>query len=488
MGQRTGTKLPTADEQALLQSLLSLPDIAATGSARGTGNPSAKPWDGENDARQRVALAAELITAFDAAARKNVAEVAWKEKAGSLPMTSLEGAAKAAKQVVDQAFSEWVRAAAMTELQRVMRATFCFTASGVSPTLIDVSDGQRRAEAGKPISPRDMVLYYGATDGACRAAMARHGFNSSARGNQSWFYDGIVASFTATNTSMLTTCDRFGYGMSDPATGRIFVSAAIKDWDPRQGEDVDAVRDFKWKKFKVFVHEYIHSQEHPVVPDATAQSNTIREGFCEYLTREVLRSLPGRPSDYLDKLTMLIEGRPRWRDYSELRKYQAAGNYATYVENVEAAVDIIGGVNGLLAIFLQGHVEFLGLDRNGSWESGIRLLPGGARCTVMPTVMRSLQDLASATGKAADKIIDDNPDDIADGLKGTQPWPSQVRLPGFHGHRVVVAADDDGHMSESWADIAAQHGVTVAALKKANPGVSDPEPVAWMLVPDNGAG
>lgn len=482
MSQRKGARLPTPQEQERLRDLLDLPSDKTAG-VRGAPGDN---WDGWEDTGQRIALGRELSAALKDALDENLKAVNWKRAAGTLPMTSLEGPAEAAKKVVDQRFAEWVAVAVRTSAQRKRREAFRFIGSGEAANLIEVSDAKARMTAGKPVSAWDMARYYGATDERCREVMRSHSFASS-NTSQGWFYSGMLAAFVAAHEADLQDCDRLGYGMADPDNGRIFITAAIENWDRNAGESVPAVQDFKWGKFKVLVHEYIHSLEHPIVPTATAKSNTFREGVCEYLTRDVLRKLPDRPAGELADLTTLIEGPGApLRDYAELKNYQAAPDYAKYVGKIDAAVAAMGSEDALLAVFLQGHVEFLGLTPGGTWEEGVKLRPDGARQMYMPSWAKDVPGLAAVTGKTHEQIVADNPD-LAQTPQGD--WPDQILLPGFHAHSVATVGDvDESGVLESWADIATQHGVTVEALRKANPDVGERPETNWLLVPDQGAG
>jgi hypothetical protein len=151
-------------------------------------------------------------------------------------------------------------------------------------------------------------------------------------------------------------------------------------------------------------------------------------------------------------------------------------NYLTQAEIIRD--DIIGkvsGTNAVKAAYFQGHVEFLGLNPDGSL---VTPAPIGGNLVVVPLGIRSLDELATATGVAKADILAANPT-----LTAFDPLPIQLHIPGCCDHYVVEATDNRGQRtSETRTQIATQNGVTETELNRANLGVDWTRLMAGQLI------
>ena len=295
--QRTDTRLLSRPEQRTIQELLSLPPVPLD--APTTSQPGTQPGGG-NGSQQRDLLAEQLTSALvthllTLALRAKMAaqheSVEWKKKALRISPGKLEGACGAAKKVVDQLLAPWADNAARGE--REMPA---LAATGDKPDLIDVTDEELRKKVGQPVSAWEMAKHFAANDPVCRKVMKKNHFNPyTGTDREKELLAEILRQFTKENHATLEECDRLGYWMANPDTGKIFVSCFVRGWGLDENEGAQAVRDFKRDVFLKLIHEYIHTLEHPLIPFVTSRNETIREGVCEYLTCKVIAELALKP-------------------------------------------------------------------------------------------------------------------------------------------------------------------------------------------------
>jgi LysM domain len=493
--QRSNTRLPTRDEQRLIQPKLDLPPIdPSQGQAGGAGGGTTRTqWTDFGD-QAKSAFAGELMTRLEAVTKAKLAEFAWKQNARRLPIESLRGAEKAAQQAVDVTFGAWIENAVLTPTQSTFREKHAFVGDGAR--LVDASDEQTRAEIGQPISPWDMAVYFTANDSGVRELMRQHQFDPyhGAIDDKAFLRDQVLTPFEKAHRQELYECDRLGYFSTRPDLGKVIVGLEVKDWPAQQEETAQAPMQKKYDVLQALIHECVHTVEHPLVNEATNGVMPVREGVCEWLTCQVIDRLSKTGDDELRRIVQTVEGEsvPPGREHAlraYFAQYQPKPAYSTYVTAVQEVADAIGGPNGVLAAYLQGHVEFLGLFPYGIWlngaevRNGERLIPQASVGTVP-----DMASLTKATGLSESQILAANPE-----LKGADPlrrnWPRSILLRGFHAHLMIEVSDpgkDAACYRESWQQIAAQHGITVEALMAAN-GVSagaDVPGTSWLLVPD----
>ena len=286
---------------------------------------------------------------------------------------------------------------------------------------------------------------------------------------------------------MLSECDRLGYGSTKPGLFKVFISPFVEGWDGADEKDRSAMQR-KYEVFETLIHEYLHVLEHPLIPQATGNSLTVREGVCEWLTCQVINALAAGGDDDLRDIVSTVEGAkildnvpgrvPALRQF--LAQYKPKADYVRYVTAVEKVAGLCGE-NGMKAAFFQGHVEFFGLWEFGDWRSGIKKMEDGTR--YIPNVaterLNSVEAFSKATGLPREKILQYNPELN----QAIDKWPEQLYLPGYHVHRTIVVGTD---LVETWQQIAAQHNVTEQRIKPANLMPDDGEvPIgSWLLVPD----
>jgi LysM domain len=493
--QRTNTRLPTRDEQRLIQRELGLPPIdPPQGQAGGSGGETTRTqWTDRGDSVKRADFAKELMTRLEIVTSSKLAEFAWKRDARTLPIKSLWGAEKAAQQAVDATFGEWCKNAVLTPGQRAFRQKHAFVGDGAR--LVDASDETTREKIGQPINPWDMAAFFTANDPDMRELAAQHHFDPyhGAADEAEFLRDQVLRPFVDAHRKELYDCDRLGYFSTRPGLGKVIVALEVKDWLAQEDETAQAPMQKKYDVLQSLIHECIHTVEHPLVNDATKGVMPVREGVCEWLTCQVIDRLSKTGGGELRDIIQAVEGsvpqgrEPALRTY--LAKYQPKPEYSAYVTAVQQVASAIGGPNGVQAAYLQGHAEFLGLFPYGMWldgaevRDGERLIPQASLSTVP-----DMESLIKATGLTESKILQDNPElESAGPLR--QAWPRGVLLRGFHVHGMIEVSDpgkDAAVYRESWQQIADQHGITVTELMAAN-GLSDAQAVPdtfWLLVPD----
>ncbi|MFL6074932.1 MAG: hypothetical protein ACJ73S_16160 [Mycobacteriales bacterium] len=481
--QRTGTALPDAAQQADIQNELN-PAVAAV-----HGGP-APAWDGASTrgtvpaaaGRARADLIRELTAALNTRltnAMRGV--VAPAKRQPKLPMTSFEGAGRAAKQVVDAEFGAWTSAAALTAPQQHVRNAHQFRASGPGQNLFDATDMRQRAGAGQPLNPTDLANWMAASDNGAQTVQANHHFSPLRSAEENNFLrDQILRPFIAAHRRELLEWDLYGFGMADPLTGRIVAGPQLMAGHSTAagagGDSSDAVRATQWEMWKLLIHEYIHTLEHPNTRAASRGNRVILEGFCEMFTQDVLfPALAGAAGNVA--LVDEVEGRHNSVPPTPaiLGVYATPGDYVAYLAHARQIRDHIlggGGPNAVRAAFFQGHVEFLGLS-----PTGTRAAPAAANSADLvgiPAGVTTMTEFATATGVSAADIVNANP---GTGVTATSagPLPARLHAPGCREHVVVMATDQGGNQAvETKAQIATQNGVATTDLDRANPAMNWP--------------
>ncbi|WP_305783626.1 hypothetical protein [Symbioplanes lichenis] len=232
------------------------------------------------------------------------------------------------------------------------------------------------------------------------------------------------------------------------------------------------------------MHEYLHTLEHPCLSLATGKSTVVREGFCEYLTLQVITKLAAMDADGQDMLALQhqIEGAdlPSWKHNGTIKDYQAPGDYAGHVERVRQVVALIGD-NGVKAAFFQGHLEFLNLYQSGT---PMKPLPAGGTWMRAPEEY-PLEDLLRVTGCSQAELAVENPQ--LEKLPPADFLPIEpLSIQGYRTHLVAGAwHDDHPDAAETWEQIAHQNGTTPDVVKKLNPArTGEPPSFRHVLVPE----
>jgi hypothetical protein len=331
-----------------------------------------------------------------------------------------------------------------------------------------------------------MAKHLVSIDEKCKTVMATYNFNpyGGSKDERNCLSAEVLVPFAKSNKDPLEECDRLGYWMASPDQGLVFAPRYVDGWDSSQGYDVPAIRNRKAHAYLKLIHEYIHTLEHPLIPNATGASHTIKEGVCEYLTTKVMAHLGAKSDEEFGDIAAQVEGSRAEGRGAELRarvrRYQPAADYASAVANVKKAIIVMGGDdNGLLAAFFQGHTEYLGRSYDGKWLEGALVLPTGARTMPWPMVatIKSTEELARLSGVDLDVLMKDN-----HGLKETDP--PQIGVRGCYGHYLILDRSHDEEAWENWAMVAAQHGGNARTIRALNGSPAVMPVTQWILVPD----
>lgn len=470
-------------------------DASLNPTSTGSGG-AAQDWDGRHDPAARAALRTELLAALQAHLDDRTPRMVAREQAKAagqvLSTDDQEGAGRAAKSSVDGVFGALAASAVLTASQEQARAAFNFT-SGVN--LLDASDPSVR----RP-DPDDLADWMAETDDDAAQAQADHHFNKN-RDDQGepQFLDGVLDEFIAngSNRTDLERYDQFGFAFAVSGP-RVLSQTALVGSDefsalPDQpGGMSDAERRRRWSTWQVLVHEYIHTLAHPEFNRSHGGNRILVEGFCELFTKEVLVTAGGIANAQSDANPAL---RHEVED-GDVPDFDArfvpdfdAGSYRSYLARAEAIVDQVG-MDAARAAFFLGHVESIGLEVGGDADvvdptAADAVDHLGPERVVVPDVISTVNGVSIMTGAPVADILAANPALGADTPLPAAAHSDGIEVPGTVHHRTLAARSRSERAVETKADIAAQHGVTVDALVRANPALNHREPREgeWVLIP-----
>ncbi len=420
----------------------------------------------------RTTLKRQVSAALTQHLRRVRGSMRTAERADRLPTTSFEGAANAAKGRVDAMFGGVMANAAATPNVAAGRHGMVYRGDESAPgagdqNLFDANDEGDRAAAGRPLDPFDVADWMANTDSGSTAAFEGQHFNPSRAGSSEesdFLANEIITPFVAANGRELRRYDRFGFALAAEAGSVLPTTIESGSRRHQPGEPSPAERSTLWSGFRLAVHEYIHTLEHSAFGDASSGNRNMKEEFCEMFTKEVLVPLLPAAAGNPALVTAVEGGIYTPTTTSAIVGSYSSGDYADYLAAAEAVRSAIGGGAGeraCQAAFFQGHVELIGLNRDGSTAT--------ARVTAadqiaIPTGIRSLAALSTASGVAEAAITTANP-----GVDFSS-MPTRAVLPGCREHLVVAATDSSGaNPAESRAQIAGQNGVSEPDLDRANP-------------------
>ncbi len=442
--------------------------------------PPPAEWDGRpgapGSAANRAALKAQLTTDLTNHLTRVTPGIAAEAGNPKLPVASLEGAANAAVEVTDDEYKSWYGVAATTPGQAALRSGFVF--SQAAGNLLDATDPAARAAVGIPLSARSVANWMVRHDdppvppGAVEH-MAAHNFNPDRtpdpHGERAWLRTNVIDPFiapAARNTDLLLY-DQFGFALQ-PEPGKIVLPTTVAGSSLAGGGAPNiADRSKMWSIWHIAVHEYLHNLAHPAFEESLSENN---EGFTEYFTKGVIKK--AAPVAHQNRgLVSKVEG----GIFAPPTTPALVGPYTTpltyaadlaHVENVAKTVP--GGDNAIRAAYFQGHTEMLGIDP--ATQDFATAPPAAVDPTLVkvPAGITTLDDLATRSGVPQSEILKANA-----GLTAAGPLPPKLKLPGAREHKVVATFEPAGVIgpSETVDKIAAQNGVSVEALKRANPGV-----------------
>jgi hypothetical protein len=461
------------------------PGTAAAPVAPGAPLPAPDPWDGRVGApgwaANRAALKTDLASDLIAHLAREMPGIAGQAVAPKLPLTALEGAADAAVEVTDDEYRPWYAVSASTPGQAALRSGFAFRQA--SGNLLDATSPAARAAMGIPISARSVANWMvrndrppGGTPGAVEH-MEAHDFNPDRTtfGEDTWLESQVITPFIApaARNAQLRLYDQFGFALQ-PQPGKIVLPTSTPGSSLGSGGLTPNLADRKmmWDTWHIAVHEYLHNLAHPVfnkVISGPDSGPVLLEGFTEFFTKEVLSK--AAPVAHANAgLVQKVEG-GNWAPPTTqalVGPYTTPDTYADNLAHVEHVANTApGGANAVRAAYFQGHVEMLGINpATGRFVTAAPVLVDPSLVSV-PGGITTLADLADRSGVAAASIRAANPGIPAVGL------PPRVKLPGAREHRVAATVVSAGvGPRETATQIAAQNGVSEAALKKANPTVN----------------
>jgi hypothetical protein len=458
---------------------VSEPDPAKIGGIRSALEPAAAgaapgatvAWDGAGTdataAANRKALKTELLAALGAHLKKRMPGVRKLDKAPKLPMAAFEGAGQQAKRVVDAALGGVASGGVLTPGQASTRGAFNFTA-GVN--LVDLTDPAHYTP-----KPEDVADWISETDpAAAKAAKAHHFQPNRSPAEQAFLDTEVIKPFVATNKKDLELYDVLGFAIT-LGPGKVAIQPHVLGdmKKPKGGGPPPAERRARWVEWQTLVHEYIHTLEHSAFGDASQGRRVMKEGFCEFFTKEVLtaeipKAQAGDPALQAGVEGTDPAGKP-WPGFTKAlvpdyhpRAYAA---YLAEAEKIAAATSR----EAMKAAFFQGHVELIGLSPDGSMAPPVA--PGSGELVTPPPGVTTVFTLAVILNSSTAGILAANP-----GLLATSPLPATVRVPGVRHHTLVSSKElrpTGGVMAEKVegpTEIAAMHGVTPDAITRANPG------------------
>lgn len=475
-GLLSGVSKPDASTVAKIDAILNPGSVTTTTVPSSTGPTTtvsvSVPWDGDGTTRTHLAKGKALKRELMAALKRHLAAVmpAMRKlkKAPKIPMERVEGAGKQSKRVVDAMFGSIATSAALTTGQQSARTAFGYN-KGVD--LFDISTVRTPDAA-------DLASWMAESDAAASAAQRAHNFDKTRRKEAAFLETEVLNPFVAANKADLDIYDVFGFAITDTKSQRVTTLPPESKGKSKKGVPSDQDRTSLWQEWKVLVHEYIHTLEHPGFSAAVQSRRAMNEGFCEMFTKQVLSTnIPIAQSDGDAALRAGVEGTDSaGKPFSGFKPTFVgpynAGEYAGYLTQAES----IRGATSEEAVrsaFFHGHVELIGLDPNGDKLStpGLGGTPAGPTLPA-PKGVTSIFHLGVVTRTSTNTIVAANP-----GLKQDSPVPSALVLPGCQLHTVVEATETRpsgailDRRAENGTEIANLYGVTEGDIALANPGV-----------------
>jgi hypothetical protein len=482
--------------------------------------PARIPWDGRTgapgQAAARATMQTELFAAYDAyithfradtvaslaRPRVDFTAAAGPPAPGVAPATGVVDIANQARAALETRYAVSMDAAATTSTQSYARAERRASPAAQQNIFDPYTEADRSTLTGKPNLAPDVAWWMFENDvpGVAGAAgsrrfateiLAAHNYSTQDPGAEQFRWDVANAYAAAATLAPNNRRQLIDYRLTGWSEQGNLGITLLSSFDPGGNRDL-AERRRRWQIFSTAVHESLHLRTHPVFSAAEQGRGVMTEGFTEMFTIDTLNTdvLPRVRGSSLEGLRRTVEGSlsTATPDAGVITNRTSPGQY---VPHRDAAVRIRDGgaapggmahagigEAGSRAAYFQGHVEYLGLAPDGSPLAG--LPPAGTPPQFrIPGGMTGLDDLARRSGVSRARIEADNPG-ITDAL------PPSAVLTGCREHIVVVA--DTTHprtgvreqRPETRANIAAQHGVSEAALVRANPDLAlDPATNAW---------
>lgn len=291
-------------------------------------------------------------------------------------------------------------------------------------------------------------------------------------------YTRVVDDYAAKHTKDLIEIQATWPGEEHPWDGTVYIvyirlenmkkPDLTKEEKAKTGGYDDAnLRAGYWESFRTLIHEYLHACTHGEMVTAanSGKGNThqiLIEGGADFFTEKVWKAVePTLAGD--DALREKVEG----KKYPYKKDIVGDGHYYAEKEDVKEIIKKLGakGEANFEAAYFMGHVELIGL---GAWKKD---RDKDADTFIAPVDGFSLAEVAKRCNVSEKSVADDNGKKIGDTVgAGTRLTVKGVR------HHIAIDGD-------TYAVIAAQHGVTDASVKQANPVVAAPYPGADLVIP-----
>lgn len=436
---RKGTSLPTSAQQTNIRSDLDFPitpthaanqpaavvpqGVSATAAAASTEWAGAK-HAGDTPAQtaaadtRRAEIKARLLAGITAEFNRQLKQAQTTQSgAGKTSINEFEGAANAAKGVIDQRYSDFLAGGISVGAPRP-------GAFHAGVNLLSSYDVTARKAHGTFASPEirvyNLATYSGPTGGlspaaALRAAPYFYNINRNEgdltvdplNRERLFFEKEVRDPFVAAHKNDLDLITQYNYAVTDQSGATVLISPSASN------------SGAKWSAFATTAHEYLHLLTHPIF--SSTATKTMNEGFTEYFTFQALTALPWQEAPMDDRLRQQVEAPNPGPPGRFPNPYKSPASYQGYVDAARKAKSELGSgggaENAVRGAFFQGHVELLGFDPKRPGQMG-------------PVATPNL-------------------------TKG-------------HREHIVIAS---GGFVETGAIIAKIHDVDVSDLQKANPGV-----------------
>jgi len=389
---RKGTSLPTSAQQTNIRSDLDFP-IASTHTASqaapaapqgvsASAAAASTEWAGAKHAgdtpeqtaaadARRTEIKTKLLAGITAEFNRQLKDAkATQANAGKTSINEFEGAANAAKGVVDRRYGDFLAGGISVGAPRPGE----FHAGGNLLSSYDVTARKAHDAFATPEERVYNLATYSGPNGALspaaslRAAPYFYNINRiegdvavDPLNRERWFFNKEVRDpFVAAHTSDLDLITQYNYAVTDQGGGTVMISPD----SPSAGS--------KWAAFGTTTHEYLHLVTHPLFV-ATADK-TMNEGFTEYFTFEALNALPWQTAPMDDSLRAKVEAPSPGPPFSFVGPYESPPSYQGYADAARKAKSELGSGEGaeraVRGAYFQGHVELLGFDPTGSGNTG----------------------------------------------------------------------------------------------------------------------
>jgi hypothetical protein len=369
----------------------------------------------------------------------------------------LEGAGNAAADVVRRHAGRYIR----HSVGGAARSRHAFRARGAGANLLDAYDADDRRASGEPISA-EAVVWWALFNSPTAAVRARFAFDPGEDEAGDWLENDAIPGIVGSRRADFELWDRYGFAMVGSVGRRTLATtipeAGLATTTSAGGLSV-AERSLRWSAFAELMHEFFHLVEHPTYERARDRStigSALNEGVTDMLTEHTYNANVARVRSDASTIAQ-VEGRPPPAGASVPRTVLPERYAIAYPDEVAMVRAALGSVSmdGLKSAYLMGHVEYVGLTAAGATRPSVAT--GTGRGLDVPAGVRTLADLARASGRSEAEIRSANPQVTSWGT-----LPRRLNVPGWREHIVVAAPSGT---VESPRQIAAQHQVSEEDLE-----------------------